>query len=216
MGIESSFNYISDLDASNPDGTDNANMGDDHIRGIKNVLVTTFPNISGVVTATHTELSFVSGVTSAIQTQFSALDTRITSLESSLPAPSGTKLVFYQASPPTGWTQDTANNDYMMRVVSTSGGGTGGSDSPILNNKVASHTHPVTGSTDTDGTHNHPIEWASSSSTTHLDASAGYAYSGSQPATGAHSHSFTTTTSANTGAANWTPKYLDVIVASKD
>lgn len=46
------------------------------------------------------------------------------------PFPSGTKQVFYQASAPTGWTQDTASalGNAAMRVVTGTGGGTGGSD----------------------------------------------------------------------------------------
>ena len=46
------------------------------------------------------------------------------------PFASGTKMVFYQASAPTGWTQDTAAalGNAAMRVVVGSGGGTGGSD----------------------------------------------------------------------------------------
>ena len=46
------------------------------------------------------------------------------------PFPSGTKQVFYQASAPTGWTQDTATalGNAAMRVVVGTGGGTGGSD----------------------------------------------------------------------------------------
>lgn len=46
------------------------------------------------------------------------------------PFPSGTKQVFYQASAPTGWTQDTAAalGNAAMRVVVGTGGGTGGSD----------------------------------------------------------------------------------------
>jgi len=46
------------------------------------------------------------------------------------PFPSGTKQVFYQASAPTGWTQDTAAalGNAAMRVVTGTGGGTGGSD----------------------------------------------------------------------------------------
>ena len=46
------------------------------------------------------------------------------------PFPSGTKQVFFQASAPTGWTQDTAAalGNAAMRVVVGSGGGTGGSD----------------------------------------------------------------------------------------
>ena len=37
--------YIDDLVATNPAAGDNVSEGDDHIRGIKNVLKTTFPNI---------------------------------------------------------------------------------------------------------------------------------------------------------------------------
>ena len=46
------------------------------------------------------------------------------------PFPSGTKQVFYQASAPTGWTQDTATalGNAAMRVVVGTGGGSGGSD----------------------------------------------------------------------------------------
>ncbi len=46
------------------------------------------------------------------------------------PFPSGTKQIFYQASAPTGWTQDTATalGNAAMRVVVGTGGGTGGSD----------------------------------------------------------------------------------------
>ena len=41
--------------------------------------------------------------------------------------PVGTKMVFYQASPPEGWTLDSSNNDKALRLVSSNGGGTGGS-----------------------------------------------------------------------------------------
>ena len=40
---------------------------------------------------------------------------------------SGTTLLFYQASAPTGWTQVTSHNDKALRVVSGTGGGSGGS-----------------------------------------------------------------------------------------
>lgn len=73
MPVES-VTYISDLVATNPIGaTDPKSQGDDHIRNIKSAIKTTFPNITGAVTPTHTELNFVDGVTSAIQTQ---LDTK--------------------------------------------------------------------------------------------------------------------------------------------
>lgn len=40
--------------------------------------------------------------------------------------PAGTKKFFFQATAPTGWTQDTSLNNRSLRVVNTSGGGTGG------------------------------------------------------------------------------------------
>lgn len=42
MGIESSFDSIDDLNPNLPASGDNVSEGDDHIRGIKNVLDTTF------------------------------------------------------------------------------------------------------------------------------------------------------------------------------
>jgi hypothetical protein len=39
----------------------------------------------------------------------------------------GTTLLFYQASAPTGWTQVTTHNNKALRVVSSTGGGSGGS-----------------------------------------------------------------------------------------
>lgn len=41
--------------------------------------------------------------------------------------PSGTKILFYQASAPTGWTIDTSVNDVGVRIVSSNGGGVSGS-----------------------------------------------------------------------------------------
>ena len=65
--------YLDDLVATNPAAGDNVSEGDDHIRGIKNVLKLTFPNVDAAVNATPTELNYVDGVTSAIQTQLNAI-----------------------------------------------------------------------------------------------------------------------------------------------
>ena len=70
--------YLDDLNASNPAAGDNVSEGDDHIRGIKNVLKLTFPNVDAAVNATPTELNYVDGVTSAIQTQLDAKVTNAT------------------------------------------------------------------------------------------------------------------------------------------
>jgi len=61
--------YLDDLVVTNPAAGDDVSEGDDHIRGIKNVLKLTFPSIDGAINATDTELNYVDGVTSAIQTQ---------------------------------------------------------------------------------------------------------------------------------------------------
>jgi len=58
MGLES-VTHLDDLDATNPVGTDPRSEGDDHIRNVKTALLTDFPNISGIVTSTHSELNFV-------------------------------------------------------------------------------------------------------------------------------------------------------------
>jgi hypothetical protein len=62
-GLESGT-YISDLVVTNPLSTDLASTGDDHMRLIKSTIKTTFPNISGAMNATHTELNFLVGSTS--------------------------------------------------------------------------------------------------------------------------------------------------------
>lgn len=71
MALESAT-YISDLVATNPEATDAKSYGDDHLRLLKSTVKATFPNVSGAVTPTHTELNYVDGVTSAIQTQLDA------------------------------------------------------------------------------------------------------------------------------------------------
>lgn len=71
MGLESAT-YINGLNASNPVTSDGVSAGDDHIRLLKSTIKATFPNVSGAVTPTHTELNYVDGVTSAIQTQLDA------------------------------------------------------------------------------------------------------------------------------------------------
>jgi hypothetical protein len=94
MGLESAT-YISGLNAANPVSGDTKSQGDDHIRLVKATLQATFPNVTGAVTPTHTELNFVDGVTSALQTQLNAKQATIsgsgiTKLTCSSSAPSGT------------------------------------------------------------------------------------------------------------------------------
>lgn len=61
--LTGSTKYIDDLVNTNPTATDDVSEGDDHIRGIKNVLGNTFQNITGPITATQAELNLLDGVT---------------------------------------------------------------------------------------------------------------------------------------------------------
>ena len=65
MALESPT-YISDLNTSNPAASDPKNQGDDHLRNIKTAIKNSFTNITGAMTATHTELNYAVGVTSAL------------------------------------------------------------------------------------------------------------------------------------------------------
>jgi hypothetical protein len=56
MGLET-FSYISSLVQTNPLGSDSKSEGDNHIRGIKQCVYDSFPNIGGEVTATHTNIN---------------------------------------------------------------------------------------------------------------------------------------------------------------
>ena len=72
MSIETFGNNISTLNAANPTGADAKSTADDHIRGVKSVLLAQFAALTAPVTATAAELNRVAGVTSAIQTQLDA------------------------------------------------------------------------------------------------------------------------------------------------
>lgn len=74
--------------------------------------------------------------------------------------PAGYPMPFYSAAAPTGWTQNTSLNDYALRIVNSTGAGTGGSvnfstlfartstDSYTLQTAdIPSHSHGVTGGT---------------------------------------------------------------------
>ena len=62
MSLESST-YIDGLDVLNPTSSDPVSQGDDHIKLLKSTIKTTFPNVTGAVTTTHTELNFLNDAT---------------------------------------------------------------------------------------------------------------------------------------------------------
>jgi len=62
MALESST-FINGLVASNPTSSDNISDGDNHIRLLKSTVKATFPNVTGAVSGTHTDIN--SAVTAA-------------------------------------------------------------------------------------------------------------------------------------------------------
>jgi hypothetical protein len=60
------------------------------------------------------------------------------------PIPATTVMLFYQAAAPTGWTQVTSLNDYDLRLVSGTGGGTGGTTA--YSTVFANQTPTISGS----------------------------------------------------------------------
>jgi len=100
----------------------------------------------------------------------------------------GTKIAFFQAAAPTGWTQDITINNAMLRAVNAAGGGSGGTDSPILNDKtMVAHTHSFTGNALADHAHT----FTGSTLTAHTHAFTGNALAAHTHADSGHTHTDT-------------------------
>ena len=157
---------------------------------------------------------------------------------------SGTKMVFYQASAPTGWTQDTASalSNTVMSVVTGTGGGTGGSTSYfssfLATTNKSAPGQPVSGSvsgtvgghtlsTPELASHSHPgpsvFSGGGASNVPGLRsdffAPSTLPTTGTQGSGNPHAHPFSGSLSSATAdvtipAAN--VKYANVIVATKD
>jgi hypothetical protein len=218
--------FIPDLNENWPAGTDYPDAGDDHIRGVKNVLKRQFPNIGRVaVTATAAQLNS-GGV------------------------PIGSVMIFYQTAPPTGWKRSTIDATRALRVVATAtaGGGSGGLDDPVLNDKVPSHAHAINltsgamnanaqhthvASASAVGDHVHFVAWngqrtdaAANGGAASFNAIGGSVNSGAAGAHGHtisvvstntdHSHNVVGDSQSNASAANWAPRYMDVIVCERE
>lgn len=64
MALETAT-YINGLVVTNPVATDGLAQADDHMRLIKSTIKTTFPSITGAITATQAELNVLDGITSS-------------------------------------------------------------------------------------------------------------------------------------------------------
>lgn len=68
----------------------------------------------------------------------------------------GTVAIFYQASAPAGWTKSTDHNDKAFRVISGSGGSSGGTT--VLSSTITlNHTHTVPSHSHTTPSHTHDL-----------------------------------------------------------
>jgi hypothetical protein len=136
--------------------------------------------------------------------------------------PAGTVMLFYQAAAPTGWTQVTTQNNKALRVVSGTGGGTGGS----VDFTTAFASKAVTGSVGTSGA----TTLSTSQIPSHDHTGAGYSGPG-QVAAGEVYRVVTTDNTGSTGgggshthtggsftgtAINLAVQYIDIILASKN
>ncbi len=217
MGVESGTT-IATLDSSWPLSGDYISQGDNHVRLLKAVLKAQFPGVGGLgfaipITATEADINFTTGTTSNIQAQITALQA-----VSGIEIPVGTIMLFYQAAAPVGWTQIANDGDSMLRMVTGVGGGFGGSDSRI-NFTVAAHTHATSGHTLTVAeipSHSHTQLGGGFDGNTGIESgnkrTLNYGQTGLTGGGGSHSHGDT----ESGGASTFTPKYVDIIQASKD
>ena len=235
--------YINSLNETWPAGTDFPDAGDDHLRGIKNVLKNSFPSINGALTRPLANINAGS-------------------------VPVGANVLFFDVAAPLGWTRYAgiaATTGLRVVPSATPGGGTGGTDDPVLNAVVASHTHTFSATTDsTSVAHTHAVSITSgteSANHTHSVNDPGHTHAGSVlgaantgaafytggglPAQGpasavtgislstqsanhthlvsgntgsnsvAHTHPFSGDVAVNAGAANWTPRYMDMILCTR-
>ncbi len=217
MPIESGTT-LSQLNDDWPLGNDKVLEGDNHLRLLKAVLKTQFPGVGGQgfaipITATEAEINLLSGLTGNVQSQINAINANV-----NLIAPAGTTLVFFQAAAPVGWTQLTANNDSMLRVVNVAGGGSGGSVSPISfdwSHVHATNGHALTLAEMPPHAHTVPLGQSvyASYNTSNITQRVGNTNvdSGSTGSGAAHDHGNT-----DSAGTTWTPKYINVITAVKD
>ena len=143
-----SADYFANLDNSNPINTDLGSDTDTTFRNILTSCKQQGPNWTGAITASHTELNKLDGATA------STADLNTVNGESSRPGTyvkgdTGMVMTFLQSSAPTGWVITTAFDGRMLCTKGTidgstrSGGSTGGSSDPGINDRLMQHRHHV-------------------------------------------------------------------------
>lgn len=124
------------------------------IVGLNNVNITQGSNISALQsadTAHDSRLTAVEGKNTTQDSSLTSLTARVTALESApppTPFPSGTKMLFYSATAPTGWVTQNGVGDRAIRVVNNDGtggvlGGSIGFNTVFAQTVVGNHTNTL-------------------------------------------------------------------------
>jgi hypothetical protein len=197
--------------------------------------VNAFSNISVGGDITGKTVSVSSGKSNQFLKADGTLDsnTYLTAATLVLPAAeflAGTTLLFYQATAPTGYTKQTTHDNKAMRVVSGTGGGSGGTTnftSVFASRAVPLPQHAHGGSTGTvSSDHQHYFvtyqdDYAYFSDNQDPPAfgrdGGGAVYNYTSGITANHVHGFTTDNQGTAGAAmDFAVQYIDVIICSKN
>lgn len=173
-----------------------------------------FLNVTGQVTATHTELNLLDGCTADFSgiTALASADDVIDNF------PSGTLMLFQQTAAPTGWTKQTTHNDKALRVVSgaASSGGTVAFETAFASQAVAGTNSDESLSIAQMPAHTHTINTYGGGGSGAGDINrSGTAADGSVSSVSAgsgdtHTHTFSGT------AIDLDVSFVDIIIASKD
>jgi hypothetical protein len=96
--------------------------------------------------------------------------------------PAATLMLFYQAAAPTGWTKSTAQNDKLVRVVSTSAAGGSGGSNAVSAGITLRHSHIILGAAHSHaiavGSHGHNIGTGNAAASASFDTTVAFEYAG--------------------------------------
>lgn len=149
--------FISDLVPTNPVGSDPLAFADDHLRLVKSTIKNTFPNISGAVTKTHTQINAMGTVAEVLAAVYPVGSIYTNATNSANPASLlgfGTWVAFGAGRVPVGFdggdalfnaAEKTGGSKDATLVSHSHGGVTGGQ----------SNDHSHSGTTSTNGAHQH-------------------------------------------------------------
>lgn len=126
--------------------------------------------------------------------------------------PTGTKMLFSQDSAPVGWTRISTYDDRMLRVVSSTGAGTGGTWGFDLDAKTSSHTHTI-------ASYSGSLAHSFNSANADISYPDFYAIASVTDHSVSHTHGTVDSNDfshTHSVAATWKPSYKDIIACQRD